>query len=716
MNGQMALFVDFENIAIWAEQHQANLDVSELMKYLRGRGAVVVKRAYADWANFTQYRNVLLSNAIDLIQLYAVRDGKNRADVRMALDAFETTIQHPQIPIVVIVSGDSDFGPLVNKLRAYGKYVVGISPRAIAHRLLISACDEFVYLEAATGTAEKQQLTQSFADREEARQLLMKAMSAHEGRGEMPVLATRLKQTMLSMDSSFNEANLGYSQFRAWLEASRDLVTLFFRELQLFVAPVGFEVNTGETEPAPGVEDPSPRSAEPREALLRRYWAVFNRVVFVDLQTRRDILLDIYCELSAGPGKSTSEEILGRLQARYESEGKARHQAALLRVWQTGFYQRAYDFGEKPASFKVPVRLSDGIESAAAFIRRVESGFVYAILKDDLEIDYAGLAEVLLGDPAQTAYIRSLFADVRQRVKSARSADGAASAERSTPTADRGNGSAAGSSLRLPGAQGLAAAAADVFVRPEARKPVAAVPASVVAAFAAANPAGRGDASASSQEPEAGAEGHEGALLFPRFLASEYLHPVMDDIANAAMPGDAPINAETAARLAREATDARYQRNFGAALLGYLQACRVQAEVLQQEGDGATVEDLAWYMASYASVRAGALSQSRRDYAGARPYYLAFFYLLRVEPTLWARVEGLIAPMLHHYWANVGREMGLEFQGPAQPARLALEILDSSNPALRAAWNQANQELAKVNPDLLRWVVTKIKDERQKPQ
>ncbi len=178
MNDQIAVFIDFENIALWAEREFFDFEVTALMEYLQTRGPAVVKRAYGDWSRFSRYRDGLMNNSFDLIQIYSVRGGKNRADIRMAIDAFEIAMTRPQISTYVIVSGDSDFGPLVGKLREYGRYTLGIGPRSITHHLLVKSCDEFIYLETALGeTAEIEE--QSSVEREQARTLLMKALQAH---------------------------------------------------------------------------------------------------------------------------------------------------------------------------------------------------------------------------------------------------------------------------------------------------------------------------------------------------------------------------------------------------------------------------------------------------------------------------------------------------------------------------------------------------------
>ena len=226
MSNQIAVFIDFENVALWAEQEFIDFELTPLMEYLQSRGPVVIKRVYGDWSRFSHYREELMNNSVDLIQIYSVRAGKNRADIRMALDAIETAITRPQIQTFVVISGDSDFGPLVSKLREYGRYTLGIGPREVTHPLLIKACDEFIYLEAVLGEMhDLQELHQAAtADNETARTLLIKALQIHAQRGELPVLAAKLKQTMLLMDSAFNEANFGYSQFKNWLE-NTDFIT-----------------------------------------------------------------------------------------------------------------------------------------------------------------------------------------------------------------------------------------------------------------------------------------------------------------------------------------------------------------------------------------------------------------------------------------------------------------------------------------------------------
>jgi uncharacterized LabA/DUF88 family protein len=628
---QLAVFIDFENIALWAEQDFYDFEVTPLMTYLQTRGPAVVKRAYGDWSRFSRYRDELMNNSIDLIQIYSVRQGKNRADIRMAIDALEISMTRPHISTYVIVSGDSDFSPLVAKLREYGRYTLGIGPRNITHHLLVKSCDEFVYLETALGeTAEVDE--QTTLDRQLARNLLMKALQAHGQRGELPVLATRLKQTLLLMDPAFNEANFGYSQFKNWLEDSRDLVKLYIKDLQLYVAPVDFSV--------PGDLDlaPSEVAVQPSELPLLtsqppidvQYQQIFNRLKMPsgEMAVRRDVLRDIYRELTDHAGEYSLEEMADSLYERYETIGVTRSKALLKEIIQLGFRQRAFEFGKQAASFVVPAWITPGITSEADFVCRAEADFIYVIVRAGLELDYPELACILLNDPNQVDYIQSLLDDLKQRGLVTRK----------------------GKRYGLPS---------------------------------------------------------QGTIQFEE----PALQILVQDIEQAPVPENLSPGSETARVLAKKAMMQRSQ-DFAASGSTYLLACRLEWDALEAGDVGATVEDLRWYMASYASAMAGKLSQVNRDYRGARPYYLAFFSLVQEDDPLWAQMRGLINPMLSYYWANAAREMELNVSAwnpsMSSPAQIAINAATHPNPELRKLWHKITVELAQVNPGILRRIYSQL--------
>ena len=631
MSEQLAVLIDFENVALWAEREFFDFELTPLMEYLQSRGPAVVKRAYGDWSRFSRYRDELMNNSVDLIQIYSIRAGKNRADIRMAIDAMEIALHRPQIHTFVIVSGDSDFGPLVSKLREYGRYTVGVGPRGVTHHLLVKSCDEFIYLETAMGEMGIID-EQSAIERDSARSLLTKALAAHGQRGETPVLATRLKQTMLLMDPAFNEVNFGYTQFKSWLEDNRDLAKLFIKDLQLYVAPKDYVVS-GEHELL--LEEPLKLPVEEPPAgkptLENQYRQVVARLKLanVDLSTRRDILRDIYRDLTECPGDQTTDELLENLNERYEAQGVLRSKTTLRDVFQLAFRQRAFDYRDQPVSLHSPLFLAPDIDSEAAFVRRAESDFVHIIIRAGLEIDVQDLALVLLGDRDQGDYVQSLIDDLRQRSLVTRRKD----------------------RYYLSGKD--------------------AIP----------------------------------------FREDPSLAILVEDIERVELPDTMKVDVEASENLAKKAMLQRSQ-DFAASSNSYLLACRMAWELVERGEDGASLEDLRWYMASYASAIAGKLSQVNRDYAGARPYSLAFFSLVQEDDPLWGRMRGLINPMLSYYWANSGREIGLNVSSwnvsGSSPAQVAVYAATHANPDLRRLWYRITEQLAEVNPSLLRRIGNQI--------
>lgn len=652
MSTQQAVFIDFENVALWAEQEFLDFELTPLIEYLKSRGPVVIKRAYGDWGRFSRYREELMNNSVDLIQLYSIRAGKNRADIRMALDALETAITREQIKTFVIVSGDSDFGPLVTKLREYGCYTLGIGPRDVTHPLLVKACDEFVYLEGVLGDISEIDplVRRSGPDNQRARTLLTKALRVHAQRGELPILAAKLKQTMLLMDSAFNEANFGFSQFKNWLENNVDLVKLFLKDLQLHVAPGDFTLthNTDLVPWVPVYKNGHVAASESDEtgsngafsytddgifgpSLSAQYQQIFNRLKMtsVDHTTRRDVLRDIYRELAETSGDKTTDQLLESLCDRYEEQGIIRSKTTLRQIWQMGFRQRTFNYMDEVASVHVPVKLADDIESEAAFVHRAESGFVYAVINAGLEIDKEELAAILLDDNDQTEYVQSLLDDLEARE--------------------------------------LITQKEEHYVLP-----------------------GRG--------------------MIP-FTNDPALVRVCEDLDNAQLPENLNISSERARSLAKTAMLQRSQ-DFAASARSYLFACRIQRDAVEAGEANATLEDLRWYMASYASVKAGELSQIHRDYSQSRPYYMAFFRLVQEDDPLWTRMRGLINPMLSYYWVNAWRQLGLgngNIGSNATPAEIAVQAATYENQELSRLWFEMTQGLAEVNPGLLRRVSNQIR-------
>ncbi len=145
----IAVFCDFENVAIGIkEASYPDFKIRPILERLLLKGSIVVKKAYCDWDRYKEFKRDMHEAAFELIEIPHVRmSGKNSADIRMVVDALDLCYTKPHIDTFVIISGDSDFSPLISKLKENGKGVIGIGVRGSASSLLISNCDEFIFYE-----------------------------------------------------------------------------------------------------------------------------------------------------------------------------------------------------------------------------------------------------------------------------------------------------------------------------------------------------------------------------------------------------------------------------------------------------------------------------------------------------------------------------------------------------------------------------------------
>jgi len=145
----MALFCDFENIALGVKDSKhAKFDIQKVLERLLLKGSIVVKKAYCDWERYKEFKKVMHEAAFELIEIPHVRQsGKNSADIRMVVDALDLCYTKSHVETFVIISGDSDFSPLVSKLRENNKVVIGCGVKNSSSDLLIANCDEFIYYD-----------------------------------------------------------------------------------------------------------------------------------------------------------------------------------------------------------------------------------------------------------------------------------------------------------------------------------------------------------------------------------------------------------------------------------------------------------------------------------------------------------------------------------------------------------------------------------------
>src|SRR5688572_19206178 len=154
----MALFCDFENIALGVRDAKySKFDIDKVLERLLLKGSIVVKKAYCDWDRYKEFKGPMHEASFELIEIPHVRmSGKNSADIRLVVDALDLCYTKAHVDTFVIVSGDSDFSPLVSKLRENAKTVIGVGVKSSTSDLLIANCDEFIYYDDLVRKEEQQ--------------------------------------------------------------------------------------------------------------------------------------------------------------------------------------------------------------------------------------------------------------------------------------------------------------------------------------------------------------------------------------------------------------------------------------------------------------------------------------------------------------------------------------------------------------------------------
>jgi uncharacterized protein (TIGR00288 family) len=245
-DGNLALFCDFENIALGARDAKyASFDIQPVLQKLLLKGSIVVKKAYCDWDRYKEFKATMHEAAFELIEIPHVRQsGKNSADIRMVVDALDLCYTKAHIDTFVIISGDSDFSPLVSKLRENAKTVIGVGVKNSTSDLLMSNCDEFILyddLVVKREPARRRRRREPGAKVQKAADAEDKAPAGSDDRAQKAIDLVRatiealyaergdtaklwgsmVKQTLKRRQPSFNESYYGFSSFNDLLEEAQ---------------------------------------------------------------------------------------------------------------------------------------------------------------------------------------------------------------------------------------------------------------------------------------------------------------------------------------------------------------------------------------------------------------------------------------------------------------------------------------------------------------
>jgi uncharacterized protein (TIGR00288 family) len=248
----MALFCDFENIALGVRDARYDkFDIGKVLERLLLKGSIVVKKAYCDWERYKAFKAPMHEASFELIEIPHVRQsGKNSADIRMVVDALDLCYTKAHVETFVIISGDSDFSPLVSKLRENDKQVIGVGVKNSTSDLLIACCDEFIFYDDLVRERKKPAARKSAAkspaeakgkvkapeaegaaparktDEERTAAGLeqivetIEALTAERG-AEEKIWGSMVKQALKRRRPEFNESYFGFRSFNAMLEAAQ---------------------------------------------------------------------------------------------------------------------------------------------------------------------------------------------------------------------------------------------------------------------------------------------------------------------------------------------------------------------------------------------------------------------------------------------------------------------------------------------------------------
>ncbi|HNT75214.1 MAG TPA: NYN domain-containing protein [Anaerolineae bacterium] len=387
---QVAVFIDFENVAITAEEVYGKCDLKVIMNAAEQWGRCTIRRAYCDWTSFPQYQQDLIEHSIELTQLfrYSARHRKNAADIQMVVDALEVAFTHPEIDTFVLVTGDSDFSAVARKLRTYGKTVVGIGLRQSTSEVLVKACDNFTLYDVLV-TPETRTATHRL---ERARLLLLGAMRTLLPQvGGESVNASQLKLMMVKMDSTFSETDLGYRQFRDFLESQSDLIQVFVEDKTLMAA----------LKPTATIE--------PVQDQLLEYRVVLSAtgLRLMDPPARTSILRDLFTLLSEHPDLYTLDQAVGQLKAKYDADNVLRSREEVQEVAKLVKYANV--FAIAPQSWQLDkLNLQPDLQ-ISDFVDYSESAYLVALMQQNIEINPGLLALLIFGTMDQQARVVRLL-------------------------------------------------------------------------------------------------------------------------------------------------------------------------------------------------------------------------------------------------------------------------------------------------------------------
>ena len=458
MQNRVAVFIDFENIKRAVDDYFVNerVDLRRILEEIEqvADGRITVKRAYADWGLFKDYRSDLLDNATDPVQVFALTyKGKNGADIRIAIDVMDVVLRQADITHVALVSGDSDFTPLVTKLRESGRVVLGVGVKSNTSNYLAKSCDVFSYyddLHSREGGSLPSRSVPSTPTDPVA--LLAIALAAL---GNKPVPASSLKTQMRKMDPMFDETTHGHTSFLDFLRAHEEIIDLYKPAVgDVTIAPKGLLGESGAPKngaaavasPSNGTSAPrsynhpaytpyvaanglngSPSSGSAASTPIERLrnWLRDNNFRYVLSTERQQIIHVVYDIFTDARDEEISlKEAKDRLHQWFEENRPSISWESINSTVYHLFYTWCFFFdrndGDDKQLWDRRTSLHSDIHSAEELVQRCDRGIIRKLWeRDRSDVDADALTEWLYdGDAARRQYIEELIRNVTTNLTS----------------------------------------------------------------------------------------------------------------------------------------------------------------------------------------------------------------------------------------------------------------------------------------------------------
>ncbi len=419
-NNNVAVYWDFENIHIslcslskgesWYKNNMFTrqpelIDINRIMEFISGLGEVNINKAYANWSFFHAYSFSLQSYSIDLLQLFPRgRYGKNGADIRIAIDILEDCLHHPHLNTVVLISGDSDYISIAQKVRQMGKRIIGIGVQETTNQFWIKACNEFKFYSSIareSGVVESE--SEIEFDLDEAKVLLKKALlMLFSETSKDYALRVAIKPVMLRLDPTFDEINYGCSSFTEFLNKCDDIIETKEIDKDLIIFMKDKVANIDLESDLISASHPYERILKKQQIRLVPYDVLSNSLSATFEIFKDEKELGSYLEFR----NKLREKLRGRnIQASDTDTAKIK---SLL--------YKAFSFQLNIEN--KTISLSDDIKTESDIKYRVYQMIIKRILDNvdgshDIDVDY--LSTILFGDEQHQDDVNELIADYNNR-------------------------------------------------------------------------------------------------------------------------------------------------------------------------------------------------------------------------------------------------------------------------------------------------------------